>query len=181
MEPLILLRTSLSSPLGGMIALASEQGLCALEFVGPRRLDRLNARLRRWFPQHTIEDARSPVFDATDRWLARYFHGDEMDEHDVPLDLRGAKFERRVWDALLAVPCGTTLTYGEIASRLGRPSAARAVGLAVGSNPVSLIVPCHRIIGSSGSLTGYGGGLDRKRWLLEHESRRDRPEPARLF
>lgn len=104
-----------------------------------------------------------------------------MDEHDVPLDLRGAEFERKVWDALLAVPCGATLTYGEIARRLGRPTAPRAVGLAVGSNPVSLIVPCHRIVGSTGSLTGYGGGLDRKKWLLEHEARRHSPQPARLF
>jgi len=89
----------------------------------------------------------------------------------VPLDLKGAPFELQVWDALRQIPIGATSTYGAIAKQLGAPAASRAVGAANGANPVGIIVPCHRVIGSSGKLTGYGGGLDRKQWLLNHEAR----------
>jgi methylated-DNA-[protein]-cysteine S-methyltransferase len=88
----------------------------------------------------------------------------------LELDMRGTDFQKSVWDALLTIPYGETRSYGQIAKQIGRPDRARAVGAANGSNPVSIIVPCHRVIGSDGSLTGYGGGLDRKRWLLEHEA-----------
>jgi len=88
---------------------------------------------------------------------------------DLPLDPAGSAFELRVWDALRAIPYGTTLTYGELARRLGDPRATRAVGAANSKNPIPIIVPCHRVIGARGELTGFGGGLDRKRWLLEHE------------
>jgi methylated-DNA-[protein]-cysteine S-methyltransferase len=91
-------------------------------------------------------------------------------EFDLPLDMRGTDFQRNVWEALLTIPYGETRSYGEIAKQIGRPDRARAVGAANGSNPVSIIVPCHRVIGSDGSLTGYGGGLPRKRWLLDHEA-----------
>jgi methylated-DNA-[protein]-cysteine S-methyltransferase len=84
--------------------------------------------------------------------------------------LHGTEFQRAVWNALRSIPCGETLSYGALARRIGRPSAVRAVGLANGANPVGVVVPCHRVIGSDGTLTGYGGGLSRKRWLLEHES-----------
>jgi len=100
---------------------------------------------------------------------------------DLPLDMRGAPFEKRVWTALRAIPPGHTTSYGAIAEALGSTGASRAVGAANGANPISIIVPCHRVIGSTGSLTGYGGGLDRKTWLLDHE-RRWRTEPqASLF
>src|SRR5207248_7627812 len=89
----------------------------------------------------------------------------------VPLDLRGGPFELRVWNELRRIDPGVTSTYGAIAKRLGAPSASRAVGAANGANPVGIIVPCHRVIGSSGTLTGYGGGLKRKQWLLNHEAR----------
>ncbi|HEX6359420.1 methylated-DNA--[protein]-cysteine S-methyltransferase [Actinophytocola sp.] len=107
--------------------------------------------------------------------LAAYFAGD-LKEFDVPLTLAGTDFQRRVWTELRQIPYGETISYGELAQRLGRPSASRAVGTANGRNPISIIVPCHRVIGSTGSLTGYGGGLPRKRYLLSFE----RGEPALL-
>jgi methylated-DNA-[protein]-cysteine S-methyltransferase len=100
--------------------------------------------------------------------LAAYFAG-ELTEFDVTLDLQGTAFQRRVWSALLEIPYGRTESYGEVARRVGEPSAFRAVGTANGRNPVAIIVPCHRVIGASGTLVGYGGGLDRKRTLLELE------------
>jgi O-6-methylguanine DNA methyltransferase len=153
-----------------MFALASERGLSALEFLKPDRVERLDARRTRWFPPHTIVDGPHRTLDDARGWLDSYFKDPSTAPADIALDLRGNEFELAVWAALLEVKCGSTSTYGRVASKLGRPSAARAVGLAVGSNPVSLIVPCHRIVGSTGSLIGYGGGLDRKRWLLDHEA-----------
>jgi methylated-DNA-[protein]-cysteine S-methyltransferase len=103
--------------------------------------------------------------------LDGYFAG-ELVDFDMELDLRGTEFQRRVWQALLTIPYGETRSYGEIAEQIGAPGAARAVGLANGHNPIAIVVPCHRVIGASGSLTGYGGGLDRKRTLLELEKQR---------
>jgi methylated-DNA-[protein]-cysteine S-methyltransferase len=108
--------------------------------------------------------------DAVDQ-LAAYFAG-ELTDFDIELDLRGTEFQQRVWKALLTIPYGETRSYGEIAEQIGAPGAARAVGLANGHNPIAIVVPCHRVIGASGSLTGYGGGLDRKRTLLELEKKR---------
>ena len=101
--------------------------------------------------------------------LAAYFAG-EVQTFDVPLGLVGTDFQRRVWSGLLEIPYGTTISYGELARRVGNPKASRAVGLANGRNPVTIIVPCHRVIGAHGDLTGYGGGLERKTWLLRHEA-----------
>jgi len=103
--------------------------------------------------------------------LEAYFAG-ELTEFDIELDLEGTEFQKRVWAELLTIPYGQTRSYGEMARNLGKPGAARAVGLANGRNPVSIIVPCHRVIGADGSLTGYGGGLDRKTHLLDLEQRR---------
>jgi methylated-DNA-[protein]-cysteine S-methyltransferase len=103
--------------------------------------------------------------------LEEYFAG-ELTDFDVELDLRGTEFQRRVWKALLTIPFGETRSYGEIAEQIGAPGAARAVGLANGHNPIAIVVPCHRVIGANGSLTGFGGGLDRKRSLLELENQR---------
>ncbi len=107
--------------------------------------------------------------DAVDQ-LNAYFAG-ELTTFELELDLRGTAFQRRVWQALLTIPFGETQSYGEIAEQIGAPGAARAVGLANGHNPIAIVVPCHRVIGASGSLTGYGGGLDRKRSLLALERR----------
>lgn len=109
--------------------------------------------------------------------LAAYFAG-ELTEFDVALEMAGTEFQRRVWTALLTIPYGQTRSYGQLASQIGSPSASRAVGLANGRNPISIIVPCHRVIGSNGSLTGYGGGIDRKRTLLDLERQRNQ---ATLF
>jgi len=111
------------------------------------------------------------AFDDVRGQLDEYFAG-ERRGFDVPLDPIGSGFQRRVWAALLAIPYGETRSYGETATTIGLPTAARAVGLANGRNPISIIVPCHRVVGANGSLTGYGGGLDAKRWLLSHELNR---------
>jgi methylated-DNA-[protein]-cysteine S-methyltransferase len=169
---LTITRTEIDTPLGAMLALATDVGLCALEFTGPaKRLPRLEARLRRWFPPHEIVDEDTPTFARTRAWLSAYFDGASADVGDLPIDMHGAPFEQRVWRALLEIRAGQTTSYGTIAKKLGSAGASRAVGAANGANPIAIIVPCHRVIGSSGSLTGYGGGLDRKSWLLDHERR----------
>ncbi len=115
-----------------------------------------------------VEDSKSELLLRAMRQLEEYFEGRRR-EFDLPLRLHGTVFQRRVWDALLEIPYGATWSYGELARRIANPSASRAVGLANGRNPLSILVPCHRVIGADGSLTGYGGGLERKRWLLAHE------------
>lgn len=109
-----------------------------------------------------------PVLAEAARQLREYFAGDR---HDFDLSLRpqGTDFQQRVWRALLDIPYGRTWSYGELATHIGKPSASRAVGLANGRNPISVVIPCHRVIGADGSMTGYGGGIERKRWLLAHE------------
>jgi methylated-DNA-[protein]-cysteine S-methyltransferase len=111
------------------------------------------------------------AFDDAVEQLGAYFAG-ELTEFDIELDLRGTEFQQRVWKALLTIPYGETRSYGKIAEQIGTPGSARAVGLANGHNPIAIIVPCHRVIGANGGLTGYGGGLDRKRTLLELEKQR---------
>jgi methylated-DNA-[protein]-cysteine S-methyltransferase len=101
--------------------------------------------------------------------LQAYFAG-ELRDFELPLAAEGTPFQQRVWRALRDIPYGKTISYGELARRIGQPTASRAVGLANGRNPIAIVVPCHRVIGANGSLTGYGGGLARKRWLLAHES-----------
>ena len=111
-----------------------------------------------------------PVLDSAASQLAAYFAG-ELTSFNLPLSLEGTGFQRTVWAGLQEIPYGETISYGELARRIGQPSASRAVGLANGRNPVSIVVPCHRVVGSDGSLTGYGGGLDRKQFLLALEQR----------
>lgn len=113
-------------------------------------------------------DPHTDPFATVAEQLSAYFAG-ELTEFDLPLTLRGTPFQKRVWGLLQEIPYGETATYGQLATELGKPSASRAVGLANGRNPISVIVPCHRVIGSTGDLTGYGGGLDRKRYLLDFE------------
>ena len=162
-----LLRRTFDTPVGPMMALASDQAVCALEFSKPGRMTRLDARLGRFFAPFEIEDGTNAVIARTVEWLDRYFAGERPE--DPPLDMRGAAFELKVWAALRQVPFGQTVSYGEIARKVGAPDASRAVGMANGANPIAIIVPCHRVIGSNGKLTGYGGGLDKKKWLIAHE------------
>lgn len=149
------------SPLGKMLLAADDAGLTGAWFYGQRSF------------AHGLGDAEknaeaeAPALAAARRWLDAYFAGVRPGVDGLPLAPRGTAFQRRVWDALLAVPYGETRTYGELAAALG--SSPRAVGAAVGKNPISVIVPCHRVLGADGSLTGYAGGLDRKRVLLELE------------
>jgi methylated-DNA-[protein]-cysteine S-methyltransferase len=163
-----------------MMALASDAALVALEFSKADRHDRLDARLARWLPGHTIEEGSNVILTATVAWLDAYFAGRAAESRSLPLAMHGTDFERRVWERLLAIPPGHTKAYGQIAAELNLRNGARAVGLANGANPVSIVVPCHRVIGSNGTLTGYGGGLDRKQWLLDHE-RRWSPTPTLAF
>lgn len=128
---------------------------------------------RRHAPQITNDwkrDDNAKPFAVAKRQLTAYFNG-ELTEFDLPLRLGGTDFQQRVWRELLKIPFGVTMSYGEMARHIGNPNASRAVGAANGRNPISIIVPCHRLIGSNGNLTDYGGGLERKEWLLAHELR----------
>jgi methylated-DNA-[protein]-cysteine S-methyltransferase len=116
-----------------------------------------------------VENRDHPILRATARQLGEYFAGTRR-EFDLPLDFRGTDFQRQVWTTLLAIPFGETRSYLDVARVLGNPAAVRAVGAANGRNPISIIAPCHRVIGTSGDLTGFGGGLEAKAWLLAHES-----------
>lgn len=125
--------------------------------------------MRKWigrrYPKARLVEGQGPLRAAFDA----YFAGQTDAFRDIAWDGAGTAFQKQAWDALCSIPSGETWTYARLAAHIGRPTAVRAVGLANGSNPVALVVPCHRVIGSNGSLTGYGGGLHRKRWLLEHE------------
>jgi O-6-methylguanine DNA methyltransferase len=166
-----LVRALLPTPVGPMLALASDDGLCALEFQSEGRMHRLDARLARFLSSPPIVDGSNGVIERTREWLAEYFAGARA-EITLPLTPRGSRFELQVWSALRRIPPGETRSYGQIAAEVASTvNASRAVGLANGANPIAIVVPCHRVIGADGSLTGYGGGLDRKRWLLQHEER----------
>ena len=154
--------------------------------VGPLTLAGKDGRLRHLrMVDQTYEPSREGWTRADDAFaeainqLDAYFAGDLLD-FDLELDLVGSEFQRRVWAALLTIPYGETRSYGQIAAQIGSPNASRAVGLANGHNPIGIIVPCHRVIGANGSLTGYGGGLERKKHLLDMEKNRVAPV-ATLF
>lgn len=148
------------SPVGELTLVADERGLAAILWENDKpdrvRLGALNEK-----PDH-------PVLVETERQLGEYFAG-ERRTFDVPLSFAGTDFQKRVWAALLAIPFGETRSYGEIAGQLGAPGASRAVGAANGRNPISIIAPCHRVVGSNGKLTGFAGGLEAKAFLLDLE------------
>jgi len=154
----------LPSPIGRLTAVLSAAGLCRLAFPDEGDLD---ADLKRRFGEVTLRRGVPPG-DVVER-LRAYFGGDLGALDAIPVDLRGTEFQVKVWRALRGIATGKVISYGELARRIGAPTAVRAVGLANGANPVPVVVPCHRVIGSNGKLTGYGGGLDRKAWLLRHE------------
>jgi len=151
-----------ASPLGGLRLVTGDQGLVAVLWP-----DDAPDRVR--LPE-MVEAPGHPVLVETAAQLAAYFAG-TLDRFRLRLDLRGTDFQKQVWAALLAIPFGETRSYGDLARQIGRPAASRAVGAANGRNPISIIVPCHRVVGSAGALTGFAGGLDAKRFLLDLECR----------
>lgn len=169
MNPITLTVERIPSPIGTMVLLSDEQdrvrGLDWDDFGD--RMHRL-LRIRYGVGGFVLVDRQSP--SSSRRALDAYFAGQLDAIERVPVETGGTTFQREVWKALRGIPAGRTKSYGQLAAEIGRPRAVRAVGLANGANPIGLVVPCHRVIGADRSLTGYGGGLDRKRWLLEHES-----------
>lgn len=157
-----LLIDHLKTPIGKLALVADEQGrLKAVGFTDG------HSRMEEALESRTYVRAQDPSGLTTA--FQAYFDG-ELDAIDgLPVVFGGTEFQRAVWRGLLEIPCGETRSYGDLARRIGNPKAVRAVGLANGSNPLGIVVPCHRVIGSNGTLTGYGGGIERKRWLLEHE------------
>jgi AraC family transcriptional regulator of adaptative response/methylated-DNA-[protein]-cysteine methyltransferase len=155
------------TPLGAMLALADDAGLHLLEFVDRRGLERELETLRRRFSQYIVPGEHRHL-DAIGCELEAYFSGKSL-RFGTPLQLSGSAFQREVWEALRQIPPGETRSYAHIAAMVGRQSAVRAVGRANGDNKLAIVIPCHRVIGADGTLTGYGGGLWRKAWLLEHE------------
>lgn len=155
------------TPLGPMLALANDAGLHLLEFVDRRGLERELEALRARLP-HPVVPGHHAYLDQIGEELAAYFEGRSL-QFKTPLALSGSPFQLEVWNALRAIPAGTTRSYRDIALAVRRDTAVRAVGRANGDNKLAIIIPCHRVIGADGSLTGYGGGLWRKAWLLEHE------------
>jgi len=157
------------TPLGPMLALGDDAHVHLVEFAERRGLEREVQGLRKRLGAAVVPGA-TPALEVLERELADYFAGHAF-AFTAPHALAGSEFQRAVWRELLRVPAGETRTYAEVARALGRPSSARAVARAVGANCLALVVPCHRVVGAGGALTGYAGGLARKRWLLEHERR----------
>ncbi len=154
------LYTHVPSPLGSLLLTGDERRLWSISMEGQRGRPGVGPEWR---------EAAEP-FAETRLQLEQYFSG-ERTEFELPLQITGSEFQRRVWRALRSVPYAETRSYGELAASIGSPGAARAAGLANGRNPFAIVIPCHRVVGAQGALVGYGGGLDRKRWLLEHERR----------
>jgi AraC family transcriptional regulator of adaptative response/methylated-DNA-[protein]-cysteine methyltransferase len=178
-SPVIL--RAFETPLGPMLSGATAAGVCLCEFANRGGEDRILARLEKRLghpvhpPERELGDgARSDSpqgahLDRLKAQLQEYFRG-ELREFDLPLDLAGTPWQRKVWSALLEIPYGSTTSYGALAARLGKPGGSRAVGRANGENYVAIVVPCHRVVQADGGLRGYGGGLHRKRWLLDLEA-----------
>jgi methylated-DNA-[protein]-cysteine S-methyltransferase len=150
----------IDSPIGRLLLTAEDDALTGLYMGAPSKQPALDVAWQ--------EQPRASVLAETTRQLTDYFSGARR-VFDLPLRMAGTEFQRRVWRELTKIPFGETLSYGQLAQRIGNSNASRAVGLANGRNPIAVIVPCHRVIGADGSLTGFGGGLPRKQWLLSHE------------
>ena len=155
----------ISSAIGTILLVADGQRLCALDYVGyeQRMTDLLTPR----YGSVRLKKSRDPCGFSS--CIRAYLHGEYRALDEIPVSIGGTAFQQRVWAALRTIPRGTVMTYSEMATRLGLPRAFRAVGAANALNPIAIVIPCHRLVGANGSLTGYAGGLERKRWLLEHE------------
>jgi methylated-DNA-[protein]-cysteine S-methyltransferase len=179
-----LLMDRISTPIGELLILADNGGnLRAVEWSDHEARMRRLLRVRHGAEGYVLESASNP--HGLSQAISRYFAGELTAIDNLPVETAGTAFQREVWRRLRTIPCGTTLSYGELARRIGRPAAVRAVGLANGSNPIGVVVPCHRVIGANGSLTGYGGGIERKQWLLAHERSAPvaiaHPGPLKMF
>jgi len=176
----VLLTDEISTPIGRVVLVARIQAdspekdlaLCAAEFDDC--LDRLHRHMTARFMRYDLRAIQNPGGHSAR--LIAYFAGDLTAIDDIPVDSGGTVFQQQLWRQLRKIPAGQIRRYGEMAEQLGRPNAPRAVGAANGRNPLSVIIPCHRLIGSNGKLTGYAGGLHRKQWLLEHEGALPREE-----
>jgi methylated-DNA-[protein]-cysteine S-methyltransferase len=164
----IFLLETIDTPTGRMRIVTDDDGrLRSLDW------DDHEARMMKLLERHwgacSFSLRGNPPTSSAARALLAYFDGDIFAVDALPTATRGTEFQRRVWQGLRAIPAGLSISYGALAARIGHPGASRAVGLANGANPIAIVVPCHRVIGADASLTGYGGGLERKRWLLAHE------------
>jgi methylated-DNA-[protein]-cysteine S-methyltransferase len=156
------------SPVATLLLVTDSDGILrALDFADYQ--DRMRRLLRGHYGEHTLEEGAAPA--SIRRALESYFDGNLDTLTDVKTATGGTSFQRKVWAGLRTIPFGATISYSELASRIDHPGSSRAVGAANGVNPIAIVVPCHRVIGANGSLTGYGGGLARKQWLLAHEAR----------
>ncbi len=165
-RPERLLLDRMETPVGEALIVTDEDGvLRGFDWHGDT--ERLRRLMKKYYPKTPVVDGKAPA--ATRKALGDYFAGDLHAIDGMEWRSAGTEFQKSVWRALCDIPVGTTISYGELARRIGNPTAVRAVGLANGANPNGLIAPCHRVIGANGSLTGYGGGMHRKKWLLEHE------------
>ncbi len=160
-----LLMDRMESPIGELLIVSDGANLCVVEFENGE--DRLETYLHKRYGDFTLKQADDP--QGFSNRIRAYFAGNIHTLDNIPVATSGTEFQRRVWMALRDIPGGSTTSYGDLAKKIGKPGASRAVGLANGMNPIPIVLPCHRVIGADASLTGYGGGLDRKRWLLEHE------------
>lgn len=151
----------LASPIGQLLIVASDIGLCRVDFLSDKETKNLGSHSG---PPHQL-------LSLAITQITEYF-AHQRTEFTLPLDVQGTEFQKQAWFSLAAIPYGTTMTYGEQAASIGRPRAVRAIGAANGRNPIAIVLPCHRVIGADGSLTGYAGGMERKKWLLQHESSR---------
>lgn len=168
-QPETLTLDRVATPVGEVLLVTDGEGAVrALDFADYE--ERMMRLLRRHAPGAVLTDGRAP--EPVRRAVEAYFGGDVRALDAVAVKTGGADFQRAVWAALRGIPAGETRTYGQIAAAIGRPKAVRAVGMANGQNPIAVIVPCHRVIGANGTLTGYAGGLERKQWLLAHEGAR---------
>jgi methylated-DNA-[protein]-cysteine S-methyltransferase len=167
-EPLEFLIDRIATPIGELIVIADREGrLRTIDWTDHEA--RMKQLLDRYYGKgrYTLTPKRDP--GGLSSAMRRYFKGDIGVLAELPVATSGTPFQNSIWRALRKIKDGTTISYAELARRIGRPKAVRAAGLANGQNPISIVVPCHRVIGSNGSLTGYGGGLERKQWLLDHE------------
>lgn len=161
--------TQIKTAMGMMTACASEQGICILEFDDSGRVERQIARYRR-LTSASFKLGRNTHLSQLRCELNEYLKGGRWD-FSLSFDLQGTQFQCAVWNALLSLPYGARISYGDLADSVGQPKAIRAAAAANGANPLSILVPCHRVMGSNGKITGYGGGIERKAWLLDHESK----------